>query len=87
MRGPNQKIFLTFLVLSFLFAPSSLQAADSQLVWLKTVVASDTFTGKVVGVSDGDTISVMRGGKAVKVRLYGIDCPEKKQACRGVKKG
>jgi len=37
------------------------------------------FTGKVVGVSDGDTISVMREGRAVKVRLYGIDCPEKKQ--------
>lgn len=42
-------------------------------------LATDTFTGKVVGVSDGDTISVMRGGRAVKVRLHGIDCPEKKQ--------
>jgi endonuclease YncB( thermonuclease family) len=87
MRGPNQKIFLTFFILSSLFAPSSLQAADFQTAWVKTVVAGDTFTGKVVGVSDGDTISVMRGGKAVKVRLYGIDCPEKKQAWRGVKKG
>jgi len=79
MRGPNHKIFLTFLVLSFLFAPSSIQAADSQTAWVKTVVAIDTFTGKVVGVSDGDTISVMRAGRAVKVRLHGIDCPEKKQ--------
>jgi endonuclease YncB( thermonuclease family) len=43
-------------------------------------LAADTFTGKVVGVSDGDIISVMRGGRAVKVRLHGIDCPEKKQA-------
>ena len=41
--------------------------------------ANDTFTGKVVGVSDGDTISVMRKGRAVKVRLHGIDCPEKRQ--------
>jgi len=32
-----------------------------------------------VGVSDGDTISVMRGGRAVKVRLNGIDCPENGQ--------
>ncbi len=39
-----------------------------------------TFTGKVVGISDGDTISVMRAGKAVKVRLEGIDCPERRQA-------
>jgi endonuclease YncB( thermonuclease family) len=33
-----------------------------------------------VGVSDGDTISVMHNGKAVTVRLQGIDCPEKQQA-------
>jgi endonuclease YncB( thermonuclease family) len=32
-----------------------------------------------VGVSDGDTIKVMREGRTVKVRLHGIDCPEKKQ--------
>ena len=49
-------------------------------------LATDTFTGKVIGVSDVDTISVMREGKAVKVRLHGIDCPEKKQACRGGKR-
>ena len=38
------------------------------------------FTGKVVGVSDGDTISVMHNGKAERIRLSGIDCPEKGQA-------
>ena len=36
--------------------------------------------GKVVGVSDGDTITVMHDGMAEKIRLYGIDCPEKRQA-------
>lgn len=35
--------------------------------------------GKVVGVSDGDTITVMHEGKGEKVRLYGVDCPEKHQ--------
>ena len=40
---------------------------------------SKTFSGEVVGVTDGDTISVMRGGQAVRVRLDGIDCPEAKQ--------
>lgn len=40
---------------------------------------SFAFTGKVVGISDGDTISVMHKGKAQKVRLAGIDAPEKKQ--------
>ena len=43
------------------------------------VAVGDEFTGRVVGISDGDTISVLRDGKAVKVRLYGIDAPEKAQ--------
>lgn len=38
------------------------------------------FVGRVVEVTDGDTISVLREGKAVKVRLYGIDAPERWQA-------
>ena len=38
------------------------------------------WTGKVVGVTDGDTIKVLNEGKEVKIRLYGIDCPEKGQA-------
>ncbi len=41
--------------------------------------ATETFEGKCVGVTDGDTISVMHGGRAVKVRLEGIDCPESGQ--------
>ncbi len=39
----------------------------------------DTFTGRVVGISDGDTIRVLHMGKEQKVRLYGIDTPEKRQ--------
>jgi len=41
--------------------------------------AAETFTGKVVAFSDRDTMSVIREGKAVKVRLPGIDFPEKAQ--------
>lgn len=41
--------------------------------------AATAWTGKVVGVADGDTIKVMHGGKAEKVRLYGIDTPERHQ--------
>jgi endonuclease YncB( thermonuclease family) len=43
------------------------------------VLLGETFTGKCVGVSDGDTISVMKAGRAVKIRLEGIDCPELRQ--------
>ena len=34
----------------------------------------------VVGVTDGDTITVLHEGKGEKIRLYGIDTPEKDQA-------
>ncbi len=49
------------------------------------VHADESFTARVVGISDGDTIKVLRvhpdGHKEqVKIRLYGIDCPEKGQA-------
>jgi endonuclease YncB( thermonuclease family) len=37
------------------------------------------FTGLVVGISDGDTISVMHAGRPEKVRLSDIDCPESRQ--------
>jgi endonuclease YncB( thermonuclease family) len=61
----NKINLLQALTLSFLLAPNFLFAAD--------------FTGRVVGISDGDTISVMHDGRAEKIRLSGIDCPEKKQ--------
>ena len=39
------------------------------------------YSGIVVGVTDGDTISVLDSGKVQhKIRLSGIDAPEKKQA-------
>jgi len=41
--------------------------------------SGQTWTGRCVGVADGDTIRVMHAGKAEKIRLYGIDCPERTQ--------
>jgi endonuclease YncB( thermonuclease family) len=38
------------------------------------------WSGRVCGIADGDTISVLQDGRSVPVRLYGIDCPEKRQA-------
>lgn len=44
------------------------------------VVLADTLTGKVVGVSDGDTITVLDSDKRQhKIRVTGIDAPEKNQ--------
>jgi micrococcal nuclease len=39
-------------------------------------LAVGTFSEKCVGINDGDTISVMKYGRAIKIRLEGIDCPE-----------
>ena len=49
------------------------------ILWSLPAAAQERFTGKVVAVADGDTISVLRDGRAVRVRLEGIDCPEKGQ--------
>ena len=47
---------------------------------LPSLAISADFTGKVVGVIDGDSIRVMHEGKAEQIRLSGVDCPEKGQA-------
>ena len=47
-------------------------------VWSSLASAED-FTGKVVGVADGDTITVMHQGRGERIRLHGIDAPERGQ--------
>lgn len=55
------------------------------IVWLSLILFLTLpypalgWSGKVVGVSDGDTITVLRDRQPQKIRLYGIDCPEKRQ--------
>ena len=49
------------------------------VLMLIQVAVAESFTGKVVGVTDGDTVSVMRDGVAAKVRLHGVDAPESSQ--------
>ena len=46
----------------------------------KTTKDTRVWHGMVVGISDGDTITVLHNGKGEKIRLYGIDTPEKRQA-------
>nr|WP_181718601.1 thermonuclease family protein [Pedobacter sp.]QJS06261.1 nuclease [Pedobacter sp.] len=43
-------------------------------------ICKELFLGKVVAISDGDTITILtKEYKEIKIRLYGIDCPEKHQ--------
>jgi len=53
-------------ILNLLVAPGELWAAD--------------FSGSVVSVLDGDTLEVLHNNRAERIRLSGIDCPEKGQA-------
>jgi micrococcal nuclease len=48
---------------------------------LAPVVQAEECTGKVVGIQDGDTLTIrVDNGAATRIRLWGIDAPEKRQA-------
>jgi endonuclease YncB( thermonuclease family) len=47
---------------------------------LAAIASAETLTGRVVGITDGDTITLLDGNRRQhKVRLAGIDAPEKSQ--------
>jgi micrococcal nuclease len=50
------------------------------ILTIEASVLAGNFSGQVVGVLDGDTIEVLHDQKPERIRLYGIDCPEKWQA-------
>src|SRR2546430_1057502 len=59
---------------------AEMQAARQQnYTAIPPTLPSIHFTGKVVGVADGDTLTVLHNGRGEKIRLYGIDCPERGQ--------
>lgn len=49
------------------------------LMWMAGAAALN-IQGKVVAVMDGDTIEIVRSNKVYRLRLDGVDCPEKSQA-------
>jgi micrococcal nuclease len=53
--------------------------AMTSLLVIAPAMAAD-FKAEVIRVLDGDTIEVLHGKKPERIRLYGIDCPEKGQA-------
>ncbi len=44
------------------------------LVQLSSV--REIFQAECIGVADGDTVTVLRGKRQIRIRLEGIDCPE-----------
>ena len=67
MKPGSMHVMLIVLttVLSLLFASPTL---------------ANEFSGSVVSVVDGDTIEVLHDDRAERIRLKGIDCPEKGQS-------
>jgi endonuclease YncB( thermonuclease family) len=67
--------FLIFLGGASSYAPGpTLLDAKTRATQRRTV------SGEVISVSDGDTIKVLVNRRTFKIRLYGVDTPEKKQA-------
>jgi len=56
-----------------------ISAAIIILILIPSFLYAASWEGKVVGISDGDTIKVLKDGKQVKIRLAAIDCPVKSQ--------
>lgn len=57
------------------------RGAATALLLLALSTQAETIKGRVVGVADGDTVSVLDASKTQhKIRLAGIDAPEKAQA-------
>ncbi|OAI43883.1 hypothetical protein AYO43_09755 [Nitrospira sp. SCGC AG-212-E16] len=50
------------------------------IYWPTTLLFASDFSGSVVSVLDGDTIEVLHYRHPERIRLSGIDCPEKGQA-------
>lgn len=51
------------------------------LFWVAHTAHAATFQAKVIHIADGDTITVLNdGNRQIKIRINGIDCPEKAQA-------
>jgi len=66
----NRKILRVELAMVFLLLASVLLAAEPK---------TKTLVGKVVAVADGDTLTVLVNKTQHRIRLHGIDCPERKQ--------
>ena len=49
------------------------------LIWGLPLAAQADLSGRVVGVHDGDTLTIAEHGRKVRVRLDGIDAPELEQ--------
>jgi endonuclease YncB( thermonuclease family) len=73
-QQPKSRLIAFFLFAVLVSFTSTLFAKDANLT-------KNFISGKVIGIADGDTVTVLtEEHEQYKVRLAGIDCPEKAQA-------
>ncbi|MEI6262359.1 MAG: thermonuclease family protein [Deltaproteobacteria bacterium] len=66
-----RRFVIKFIFFSLVFLP---------ILFLNQACARNTISGKVVSVTDGDTITVLDSSNTQhKIRIYGVDCPESHQ--------
>ena len=66
-----RRFVIKFIFFSLVFLP---------ILFLNQACARNTISGKVVSVTDGDTITVLDSSNTQhKIRIYGVDCPENHQ--------
>src|SRR5215470_15211663 len=76
-----QQSIMAMMSAGVLAIPLSGRISDTTLsVDLITDAYAADITGKVIAVLDGDTIEVLHNNHTERIRLNGIDCPEKGQA-------
>jgi endonuclease YncB( thermonuclease family) len=71
----NKILFRLFLYVWVLGLSACYRQAPQQE---QTQTATET-AYQVIAIKDGDTIEILKDGKPLRIRLYGIDCPEKNQ--------
>jgi micrococcal nuclease len=68
-KAPAPSLLLRSIVLTLVLSLTSFLS-----------ICQTTLTGKVVSIADGDTFTLLVvGNKQIKIRLHGVDCPEKSQ--------
>ena len=50
------------------------------LTLISSAASADTLTGRVVGIADGDTLTLLVGRQPYKIQIAAIDAPERYQA-------
>jgi endonuclease YncB( thermonuclease family) len=66
-----RRFVIKYIFFAYVFLP---------ILFLNQACAENTISGKVVSVTDGDTITVLDSSNSQhKIRIYGIDCPESHQ--------